>query len=334
MAGIASKVDPATIERLALIKYLFNVASDQSREPEPMSALSILSFHDSAELFLQLAMDFVDTAGSKKTDFMAYFQFIDDALESGSLTQKNGMRRLNQARVSLKHYGILPSTIEVERFRVLTSAFLEENSLLVFGLDLNQISLIDYVPHEGVRNALKSAREYTDADPAKSMSDIAVAFRILIDSVIDGYLGRFHRSPFPPKQDFSFDSAFFRRSGPYPDDDGREQFEDKLMKAVDGMQQPTLILSLGLDYRKYVKFSLMTPSVRRGLNGQYVVQVVQGLAGSIDWPPSPQACEFCIDFVIESAIRMRELQVDSIMELNSVNSGPHEEDGLAGDARR
>jgi hypothetical protein len=44
-----------SIKRLPFIRYLYSVALQQSRQPKPMNAASILTFHDSIELFLHLS---------------------------------------------------------------------------------------------------------------------------------------------------------------------------------------------------------------------------------------------------------------------------------------
>ncbi|HBX87013.1 MAG TPA: hypothetical protein DEG09_00170 [Marinilabiliaceae bacterium] len=95
------------MQRLAFIKYLYTVAVEQSKQPEPLSSSSILSFHNSIELFLQLASEYLDV-GSKSPGFMDYWELLEPKLTEGGLTQKESMRRLNKARVALKHHGTLP----------------------------------------------------------------------------------------------------------------------------------------------------------------------------------------------------------------------------------
>lgn len=45
------------INRLALIKQLFKIGVDHSKQFEPLAAFSILSFHDSIEMFLKLVAE-------------------------------------------------------------------------------------------------------------------------------------------------------------------------------------------------------------------------------------------------------------------------------------
>lgn len=46
-----------SLKRLALIKQLFMLGVAQSYEPEPLNGFSILSFHDSLEMFVKLCAD-------------------------------------------------------------------------------------------------------------------------------------------------------------------------------------------------------------------------------------------------------------------------------------
>lgn len=59
------KVKEST-RRLAFIKYLYNMAVEQSMKPEPTCASSVLTFHDSIELFLEPASEHLDI-GKKRS---------------------------------------------------------------------------------------------------------------------------------------------------------------------------------------------------------------------------------------------------------------------------
>ncbi len=99
-----------TMERLAFLKYLYGVGIEQSQQPEPLAAASILTFHDSVELFLELSCEYLNAGpeNRKKSDFMDYFGHVKSVV-GNDLQQREAMRRLNDARVSLKHHGSLPS---------------------------------------------------------------------------------------------------------------------------------------------------------------------------------------------------------------------------------
>jgi hypothetical protein len=87
----------STIKRLAFAKYLYSLAVQQSKAPEFMSAASLLMFHDSIELFLQISVEHLNTSKSDVT-FMGYWDLLSKKLSISVFPQKESMRRLNKAR--------------------------------------------------------------------------------------------------------------------------------------------------------------------------------------------------------------------------------------------
>ena len=47
------------------------------------------------------------------------------------------------------------------------------------------------------------------------------------------------------------------------------EFVDNVREAIEALQKAVKILSLGLDYKKYTRFGLLTPTVMRTVNGKY-----------------------------------------------------------------
>jgi len=110
----------------------------------PLSVAAILTFHDAVELWLYLASEFLDADLGKRQDLMQYWEVLGQKLDR-PLPGKQGMKRLNEARVTLKHYGVMPSTAEVRGFREATGSFLQEATSLVFRLSFTEVSAIDLV---------------------------------------------------------------------------------------------------------------------------------------------------------------------------------------------
>lgn len=80
------------MRRLAFVRYLYKVAVVQSQQPEPLNAVSVLTFHDSIELFLQLASQQYNL----KTDdikFMQYWEVLSKKMAQ-ELGYKESIRRL------------------------------------------------------------------------------------------------------------------------------------------------------------------------------------------------------------------------------------------------
>jgi hypothetical protein len=43
--------------RLAFVRYLYDLAAEQSRKPEPMAMAAVLTWHDAVEMFLQIVAE-------------------------------------------------------------------------------------------------------------------------------------------------------------------------------------------------------------------------------------------------------------------------------------
>jgi len=98
--------------------------------------------HDAVELFLQLASEYLN-AGTAHLVFMDYWDILNKKLAADELEQKESMRRLNKARVALKHHGTFPSDLDIESFRASTTSFFQDNTRLVFSVTLEEVSLIE-----------------------------------------------------------------------------------------------------------------------------------------------------------------------------------------------
>ena len=286
---MADHMDASTVKRLALVRHLFNVGIEQSHQPEPMNCISLLSFHDAVEWFLQLT---TEHHGISKKDqaFMGYWDVITAKLGK-PLHQRESMKRMNRARSQLKHHGVLPASTEVESFRVSTTNFFIENTPLVFDKEFEDISLADFVNNQDVRSRLSSAQKLIKKDRRKeALKEIAIAFEIIIDEY------RYNEpnslsSPFRFGDNLPFPNSFSMRIG-----GSIGNSIDAVSQAITQMQGAITILCLGLDYRKYVKFKNIVPHV-------------------IKMPPEyrifePKNCEmqdlqFCFDYLIESAIHLQ-----------------------------
>jgi len=248
------------LKRLAFIKYLLNVANNQSFQPEPIIATSILSFHDALELFLHLCSEELDIK-AQKFSFLEYWDKLKpELLKRGKkeLTQLESMRRLNKSRVALKHHGTLPSKLDIESFRVLANTFFEENCKNVFGIKVKDISLLELISYKRVKDYLQKALElYELPRETEAMANLAIAFEILLRDYEDSKKARhYQNSPFFFGKHMTFLSSF---SLGLNNDPKLSEFVDSVKESIEAIQKVVKILSLGIDYRRYVRFSLLTP---------------------------------------------------------------------------
>src|SRR5687767_13615592 len=103
---------PADImRRLAFAKYVYSLGILESRKRAPLSAAALFMFHDAVELFLEAGSEYLDT-GKPQPNFLDYWDLLSKR-SSEPISHKESMRRLNKARVSLKHHGTMPSGEDV-----------------------------------------------------------------------------------------------------------------------------------------------------------------------------------------------------------------------------
>ena len=298
-------IDHNTIRRLAFIRYLYQTSLSQSYAPVPLSCASILMMHDAVELFLHLASECLN-AGPPPPEFMKYWDILSEKLGC-DLEQKESMRRLNKARVSLKHYGTLPSQLDVESFRGSVTNFFNDNSPLVFGIAIADVSLVEYVNPESSRNKLKEAETaLAEGDTLSALDKIALAFAEMIQDYETRKQDGFYNSPFYFGRDLHFLNSFFMGLG----HDSFSDFVDRVKESIEAMQEAIKILALGLDYRKYSKFRQLTPHLNMVMSGNYsIVRRFQE-----ENKPSIDDARFCIDFVVESALALAEFDYTVMQE--------------------
>lgn len=141
------------LRRLALLKSMFREAQDECRRPSPWNATAVLHLHDVVELFLSLACDH----HGKRIDhsFMEYFNVLRGVAD----LRREGMERLNRARVDFKHYGNLPHDEDLDFFRFAVETFLEDATPKLFGgMKFAEISLIEVIACETAKAHLAAAQ--------------------------------------------------------------------------------------------------------------------------------------------------------------------------------
>src|SRR5271165_711783 len=167
--------NPDEMRRLTLIRHLYNIGVSQSLAAEPKSGLALLPFHDAVEMFLKLACERYTAGATNKTSFMEYWNLLSK--KGVILTQQDGMGRLNTARVSLKHHGILCATAELEGMRATTTNFFQENAEKVFDVPFHKISLLALVRDEEVLRYLTDAEKaFSSHDYRQTLAYIKAAF--------------------------------------------------------------------------------------------------------------------------------------------------------------
>lgn len=274
--------------RLALIKYLFKLGVEQSKQIEPLSAFSILNFHDSVEMFLKLLTEKLNIK-SDTFNFLDYWDKIPD------LTLKESMRNLNTRRVNIKHKWIFPSKADIDISKINTADFFQQNTESQFGITFDNINLLELISYEKVKQHLLAAQNFLlKWDSENCVWESAIGFHVLMSTYEGNKTNYYSRnSPLSLVKDCRFR--------------GDIKFEelDKINESLTELENALKIIGFGIDYKRYTKFKILTPHVWETMWGP-----------SIWWTDrknkkwSKENCEYCIDFVIESCLKLQEFDFE------------------------
>ena len=272
----------ATTKRLVFAKYLHRLAADQASRPEPMSAASLLMQHDALELLLQLCTEHLDV-GTDRIDFMKYFDVINEAIAPATLPDREAARRLNKARVALKHHGTFPSGLDLIAFQETAESFFRTVTDVVFDVPYASISLAELVTDSGARECLQAADEaVAQGELRDAIMKVAEAFaRLLRNRGVRG-------------ERLWLDSGLVR-----------DRAFQELARAVDAINGEIALIRQGIDTRRLSVFRQLTPNVAIALAGN--VQVIwRGGQAEV----TADAVQFCYDFVLDSALQLQDLDRD------------------------
>ncbi|MFJ4343272.1 hypothetical protein [Streptomyces sp. NPDC088915] len=315
----SNPLTPQTVQRLAFIRFLHEQGVAQSRQPQPLAATAVLSFHDAVELFLVLAGEHLQVGLPTQINFSQYWEKLAAGLPANAqLPSKKAMERMNKLRVNLKHHGAVPSPTDIDQVRADVLTFFTDATPLIFGGSFTQIDMIDLVARSQTVNFLQFAQSCADnGDLPQAMAALSIAFTELIEHYTET-----RRSAYRPP--FRFGDV-----GDYRDESqkiGRDREVKKLRltdllshikdlskqlssvtKATKEIQRAMRVTALGIDYTRYAQFDVLTPQVGRyfGGNASFYVEVGHKLLTHADY-------EFARLFVIESA--MQAAKADTVLQ--------------------
>lgn len=296
--------------RLAFVRLFFQQGIAQSRQPEPLNVSSVLTLHDAAELFLQVVADHRGVSLPIIVHFPEYWKLLDPtkAPNGVALTGKRSMSKLNDLRNAFKHHGTLPSVAAIAQACADVRAFLEANTLTVFGMPFDTIDMAEVIPQTAVRDKVRAATaSAAGGDFTEAMGLLAEAHDELFDLVPrppgPSRVVRFGDTirPIaeheiadtlrPPQGDRRLATGHYRNLASGIAD---------LMKAATEMQLAIRVMALGIDYRQFARFKRLTPWIAYHLDQHTERRARTGYA------PTSDEFEFCRQFLITAALRIAE----------------------------
>ncbi|MFH8337725.1 hypothetical protein [Streptomyces sp. AM6-12] len=303
---MASTLSADVVQRLAYVRFLYREGIEQSRQPPPLRSRAITSFHDAVENYLGTVVQHLNIDVNKAPEFIAYWALIKPKFE---LPKRDSMKRLNDARVALKHNGTFPSEHQIEQARQTLDDFFTTVTPKVFGVDFDSIDMVDLLTQPETARLLREAQTHADiGDYPMAMAGLMLAFDALLD--------HYSRSDRP----ITGESPFKFGELPYimdePRIDGRHASANKRLKKLSEFaavtQRAMRAIALGIDYPSLARFRVLAPRVTGYANG------TQRFLDT----PSAQALtaddyDWARHFVIESGLRAA--RADEIRELQERN---------------
>ncbi|MET7776311.1 hypothetical protein ABZU94_10460 [Streptomyces mirabilis] len=322
---MAPPLDLLTVQRLAYVRYLYREGIEQSRQPAPLRSRAITSFHDAVENYVGLVAQHLGAELKKNSDFLQYWDSVSPYF---LLPKREQMKRMNDARVALKHNGTFPSAHQIEQAREALADFFSTVTPKVFGVDFDSIDMADLLTQPEVIRLAREAQTHADiGDYPMAMAGLVLAFEALLQHYAKDE-GSGYASP------FRFGPRMFAMDEPKVQ--GRAAQANarllKLTEFMDTAQDALRVISLGVDYPSLARFAVLAPRMHGYANGGMrfadLPSVRALTADDYEWGRH---------FVIESGLRaaradeIRGLQ-ERAYELNRSLPGRHEERSWTGPA--
>jgi hypothetical protein len=303
----------ATMRRLAFIQMFFRQGMDQSRQAEPLNVASVLTLHDTAELFLQLVGEHRGVNLPRFVHFHEYWKLLDPARDPNgvALTGERPMSRLNDLRTAFKHHGTTPSASAIEQACADVRAFLNANMPTVFGIAFDSIDMAEVIPQQIVRDKVRGATASAiGGDLVDGMCLLAEAYDDLF-GITPGPPGR--RSPAGQFGSTIRAMAEHDIAGalrPAPGDHIRRPASAdhrhlaslivSVARTTGEMQRAMQVIALGIDYRQFERFQQLTPKIFYYMDMHHERHSPPGYA------PTDADFEFCRQFLVMAALRIAE----------------------------
>jgi hypothetical protein len=200
---------------------------------------------------------------------------------------------------------------------------------MVSDLSFSEISLSDFVDPEEAKSHLKESEKLlSQGNTEASIDQASIAFRILLEDYEGKKSVRYGRSPFFFGQDLTFLDSFYmdlgyNGKGLVATPQFQEKlgdFIDKVKESLEAIQNAIRILAMGIDYPRYSRFDLLTPQVLKSREGEHIVEReyrgprIQG---------DEEDAQFCINFVIETALKLQEFDYSINKKKNDDPLTPH-----------
>lgn len=161
-----------------LAKSLFRKAEEIYTPSDIFThGLTVSLLQDSAEMLVWAIAKHVDANVKPKDSFVAIIETLDKS--HGGIKLKPQIFELNSARVNFKHYGNIPSNIDIPKYIDNCRKFLQLNTMML-GVDFDTVSSADDVSIPEIREHLKRSEDFLRNDSIEdALLESSIAFQVL-----------------------------------------------------------------------------------------------------------------------------------------------------------
>jgi len=300
------------IERLTFVKYLFTQAGVQKNLERPLSSSAILTIHDCVECFLQLCYEVTTgkTKFSSQNILDTYSEEINKVLLENGKQQiyKAYIKRINDLRNQLKHSTIFTDHKQIPNLYAETEIFLSDFSKLIFDINFEDISIIELLKDDDIKQHLREAEGYIQINEyQKAMWSIGKAFYEL-EQILIKVEGIYGQNLLRPYHKINYLLKYNARLGGNPLDrdliENLNEIGDDVNRLQDEIQNLKRVLSLSVNLKEYMIFKLEIP---------YVTKVSNNGVDFRFWIPDEDRNElkeyklevvrYCLNFILELALK-------------------------------
>ncbi|NTW54051.1 MAG: hypothetical protein HGB15_04690 [Chlorobaculum sp.] len=280
-------IEPELINRIVYAKYLYWQGNENLNKNTLLSdGIALLNFQDAVEIFLRAIAELIHASIKEQASFDVIINEIDNSeyiSKDYKIPFRSSLNQLNKARVNFKHFGLLPQNKDVQKFSRDLELLFRELIPKFFKLSFDSISLINLVRHGRINNYLKaSENELLLNNYEDSIIASAKAFKLL----------------FGHRRNLDFKIGHFCNIG------SQESIKalNKIKEILAEHELEIDILKYGFDYSEYSLFKSITPTIHLSAINTFI-----SVHRSLNNECTLENAQFCLRFVIDSALRLQSL---------------------------
>ena len=294
-------MDERSVRQILLARYYLHLGTEQlSSTSEAARFAAINLYHEALETTLISCADYVNAKVPDRSTIELYLDRIDQKLD-GQLPFRTRILQFNKARVAAKHHLTLPDDSFLNIMKTVIPEFVQTAVRLVFGIDIEDVSLVDLIEDTEIASYLREAQRHLAAGQFyESLTASRKAFYVQFEKQCD--IAKFS----DPKEAEArgIFSAFFSCEAPHHTKNPK-YIADSVNKPsdyiiLDHAKLDSELLKEGIDVQTFWNIWRLTPETYQHPDGEWSVEYEFDLA---DDPQIKQSSTYVLDNLISITLQ-------------------------------